>query len=145
MSVRGVSVRLLAACSANGDAFLQYLRSSSDKQLSTFCPRSLSTDSVELASAEMNSSIGYKATAQQLLVHLRRIDIRACIKKNPVYMFTARVSRRKLYPLHKLQGSRFNFNDPAYTESDKRSNKVRKLAGKKVKGKERTIRSYHNI
>ncbi len=89
-SVRGVSVRLLAACSANGDAFLQYLCSSSDKELSTFCSSSLSTDSVELAFAEANLSIGHTATAQQLLLHLRRIDICACIKKKPVYTFTAR-------------------------------------------------------
>ena len=144
MHVRGLSGRLLAACSANGDTFLQYLRNSSDQQLSSFCPRSLSTDSVELAFAEMNASIGYKATAQQLLLHLRRIDIRDCIKKNPIYTFTARVSRRKLYPLHKLEGS-FNFNDPAYFSSQKRLNKVCKLAGKKAKGKERTIRSYYNM
>jgi len=106
-------------------------------------PRSLSTDLVELAFAEMSSNVDYKATAQQLFLHSRRIDFRACIKKNPVYIFTARVSCRKLCPLHKLQGS-FNFNDPLYLNSGRRVNKVLKLAGKKVKGKECTIRSYHN-
>ena len=40
---------------------LQYLCSSSDKQLGTFCPRSLSTDAVELASAEKRSSNGPEA------------------------------------------------------------------------------------
>ncbi len=68
MSVGGVSVRLLAACSIDGDAFFQCLSSSSDEQLSTSCPCSPSTDSVELAFAEMNSSIGYEATAQQVAI-----------------------------------------------------------------------------
>ena len=65
MSTRGISVRLFAACSANGDAFVQFLCSSPDEQLSKFCTPSLSPDSVELALAEMNASIGYKATAAQ--------------------------------------------------------------------------------
>ena len=39
-----------------------------------------------------------------------------------------------------LQDS-FNFNDPLYFNSSKHLNKVLKLAGKKVKGKERTIQN----
>ena len=88
ISVRGVSARLLAACSANGDCLMQYLRSADDDQLMSFCPCALSTDSLELAFPEVNASVGYKATPRALLSHLRRLGIRACIKQDPRYLFT---------------------------------------------------------
>ena len=55
----------------------------------------------------------------------------------------ARVSRRKLPPLRKLEGS-FRVSDPSCFHSHKCFNKVCKLAGKKAKGKERTIKNYYN-
>lgn len=113
---------------------VQFLRSSSDVQLSKFCTCSLSTDSVELAFAGMNASIGYKATAAQFLVHPRRIDICACIKKNPIWTFTARVSCRKLYPLHKLEAA-FTFNNLAHFDSSKRLKKVPSLLGRRPKAR----------
>ncbi len=87
-TIRGVSCRLMAACSANNDCFLQFIRHASHQVLITFCIRAFSTDSAEMAFSEVNASIGYKGTAQKLFLHLRRIDIRTYIKQNPLYLFT---------------------------------------------------------
>ena len=94
ISDRGVYARLLAACSANDDCFMimqyVYLRSANDEQLRSFCPvaQALSTDSVELAFSEVNASLWYKATPQQLLSHMCCIDIRTCIKQDIRYFFS---------------------------------------------------------
>ena len=117
--VRGISVRLLAACSANGDAFMQYLRSSSDEQLSSFAHGLCPQIQLSWRLPRLMQVLSTGQNAAQLLSHMRKIDIRAAIKSNPLYKFTARASRRKLYPLHTLEAS-FTFNDPAYLDNAKR-------------------------
>ena len=93
----------MTACAANGDSFLQYLRRATDDQLKLLCTRALSTNSVKLAFSEVNANLGYKATAETVLQHLRHIDIRSTIRADPFLSFSLRASKRKLYPVYALQ------------------------------------------
>ncbi len=102
------------------------------KQLSTSCPQSSCKDSVELAFAELNSSIGHQATAESVAIQrCCTRGISACITKNAICSFSARLSHRKPQFLQKLQGGP-NVNDPWHFDSDKRLSEVCTLADKKV-------------
>lgn len=77
--------------------------------------------SVELAFAELNSSIGHKATAESVAIQrccMRGIS--ACITKNAICSFSARLSHRKPQFPQKLQ-SVPNANDPWHFDGDKHS------------------------
>ena len=113
-------------------SFQQCLSSSSDKQLSTSCPQPSCTDAVELAFAELNSSIGHKATAESVAIqHCCIRGISACITKNAICSFSARLSHRKPQFPQKLQNVP-NVNYPWHFDGDKRLNKVGTLVDKKV-------------
>ncbi|KAA6418651.1 MAG: hypothetical protein FRX49_11304 [Trebouxia sp. A1-2] len=63
ISVRGLSARLLLAVWGNGDSRIQYVCSAGKRQLLQLCTRALSTDTLEGTFADMNSSLGSKATS----------------------------------------------------------------------------------
>ncbi|KAA6416540.1 MAG: hypothetical protein FRX49_06071 [Trebouxia sp. A1-2] len=62
ISVRGLSARLLLAVWGNGDSHIQYVCSAGERQLLQLRTRALSTDTLDGTFADLNSSLGSKAT-----------------------------------------------------------------------------------
>jgi len=79
-NIMGISIRLLLAVAGNSDSHIQYLLGAQLAQVRQFRTRALSTDTVKGSFAELNSSIRYKATPQELEQHLRRLDLRRSIR-----------------------------------------------------------------
>lgn len=76
-NIMGIS---LLAVAGNSDSHIQYLLGAQLAQVRQFRTRALSTDTVKGSFAELNSSIRYKATPQELEQHLRRLDLRRSIR-----------------------------------------------------------------
>ncbi len=147
-SIRGISTRLLLAVWGNGDSHIQYLRNAGLPQLLQLCTRSLSTDTIEGSFAELNSSICYKGTPQQLQHHLRRLDLRWSIRHESSQVFYAMQSRRsRQYSHHALAAVNDGWYDDGWQSegTTMRQCKVQKVADKKAKGGEISVRARHNF
>ena len=72
---------------------IRYLSNATDRQVGQLHTRALSTGTIEGSFAEINSSMRYKATPQQLEPHLRQLDLQWSIKHAPNLFHTMQSSR----------------------------------------------------
>ena len=144
-SIRGLSVRLLVAVWGNGDSHIQYLSNATDWQVRQLPTRALTSDTIEGSFAEISSSMGYKATPQQLEPHLGRLDLRWSIKHAPNLFNTMQSGRQ--YSLHSLAAASDKWFDDGWQQAHtvKRQRKVEKTAVKKAKAGDISVRAHHNV
>lgn len=146
-TIRGMSGQLLAAMWSNADHHAIYKRDASPDQQAMFCERAVDTNNLELSFAEQNTSLGHTARPKELIPHLTRIDLRAAIRLESAYTFSRRQSRRQQYIFDPLAPSA-EWNDGSlFCEGSKlsaREERVRRMAGRKVRGKITGIRLVFN-
>jgi hypothetical protein len=94
--------------------------------------------------AELNSSICDKGTPQQLQHHLRRLELRRSIKHESSQVFYAMQSKRsRQYSHHALAAVNDDWYDDGWQSegTNKRQCKEQKVADKKAKGGEISVRN----